>query len=181
VKEHSDVPKRHEIPLSAGQLVMDATGSAATGTAALAARIGVQIDINTGLGTIEAVTNIADDKTGKVLHPADKCFNGELNGGCGVVCCVTTPSNARGRHSQAQVTRRIQSGKAEGFCRAKPIAVSGRSPQPLSSGPAYKSPADNAGRQMTRFYAAGPLDSGEERASGHLHGPFTAQNPHKFC
>jgi hypothetical protein len=29
-----------------------------------------------------------------------------LNGGCGVVCCVATPSNARGRHSQV-----LNSGK----------------------------------------------------------------------
>ncbi len=120
-------------------------------------------------------------KTGKVLHITQQCFNGKLNGGCGVVCCVTTPSNIRGRHSQAPAKRRIQSAKAEGFCRAKPIAVSGRSPQPLSSGRAYKSPAEAVVRQMTKFYAAGPLDSGEERASSHLHGPFTAQNPHKFC
>jgi hypothetical protein len=49
----------------------------------------------------EAMTDGFDDKTGKVLHMTQKCFNGELNGGCGVVCCVTTPSNARGRHSQA--------------------------------------------------------------------------------
>jgi hypothetical protein len=160
---------------------MNATGAAAAGATALAARFGIQINVDARFRAVESVTDIFDDKTCKVLHAADECFNGELNGGCGVVCCVATPSNARGRHSQARATRRIQSGKAEGFCRAKPIAVSGRSPQPLSSGPAYKSPADTVGRQMTRFYAAGPLDSGEERASSHLHGPITAQNPHKFC
>jgi hypothetical protein len=115
------------------------------------------------------------------LHAAEECFNGELNGGCGVVFFVTTPSNARGRHSQARANRQVKSGKAEGFCRAKPIAVSRRSPQPRSSGPTYKSPAVAAGRQMSGFYAVGPLDRGEERATAsHLHGLFTPQNPHKF-
>ena len=33
--------------------------------------------------------------------------------------------------------------------------------------------ADTEVLQMTKFYAAGPLDSGEERAT-HIHGPFTA-------
>jgi hypothetical protein len=180
MKEYRNVPKRNEVPGTRGQFVMDASRLAAAGAAAFHPWIKIQFDIDARLGFSEAMTDGFDDKAGKVLHMAQKCFNGELNGGCGVVCCVTTPSNARDRHSQAQVTRRIQSGKAEGFCRAKPIAVSGRSPQPLSSEPAYKSPADTVGRQMTRFYAAGPLDSGEERASSHFHGPFTAQNPHKF-
>jgi hypothetical protein len=160
---------------------MDTPRLAAAGAAPFHPWIEVQFHIDARLGASEAVTDGFDDKTGKVLHVTKQCFNGELNGGCGVVCCLTTPSNTRGRHSQAPAKRRIQSGTAEGFCRAKPIAASGRSPQTLSSGPAYKSPADTVGRQMTRFYAAGPLDSGEERASSHLHGPFTAQNPHKFC
>ncbi|MCU0778130.1 MAG: hypothetical protein MUF86_10755 [Akkermansiaceae bacterium] len=152
---------------------MNATGAAAAGATALAARFGIQINVDAHFRTVESVTDIFDDKTCKVLHAADECFNGELNGGCGVVCSVATPTNARGRHSQAQKTRRCQSGKAKGFCRAKPVAVSGRSPQPLSSGPAYKSPTDIVGRQRTEFYAVGPLDSGEERASSHLQGPFT--------
>jgi len=180
VKEHGNVPERHEIPLPRGQLVVNAPGAVAAGAAALAAWIGFQVHINAGLVGIQAVADVFDDKTGKVLHAADKCFNSELNGGCGVVCCVTTPFNARDRHSQAPAKHHVEFGKAEGFCRAKPIAASRRSPQPLSSGPAYKSPPDTAGRQRSRFYAAGPLDSGEERASSHLRGPFAAQNPHKF-
>ena len=64
------------------------------------------------------------DKTGKVWHKTQECFNGEVNGGCEVVCCFATPSNARGRHSQVIFNR-----KSPGFCRAKSIAVARQGPR----------------------------------------------------
>ncbi|MCP5544868.1 MAG: hypothetical protein H7A49_13280 [Akkermansiaceae bacterium] len=139
---------------------MDAAGPVATGTAALAAGIGVQIDIDARVGFIKALADGFHDKTGKVLHMSEQCFNGELNGGCGVVCRVATPSNARGRHSQARSIRkprRVLPRKTHAGLFARPAAAVKRAGD-INAGPAW------SGRKKSEFYAACPLDGGEERA-----------------
>ncbi len=92
------------------ELVVHSTGPAAAGTSAFASRVGIQLHFDAWLGGGGMVGDGFHDKTGKVLHMTQECFNGELNGGCGVVCCFATPSNARGRHSQVlirQQTHRV--------------------------------------------------------------------------
>ena len=150
------------MPLAPGEHVVNATGPAAAGAAALASGIGDQIDIDAGFGAIEAVADGFDGETGKVLHMSEQCFNGELNGGCGVVCRVATPSNARGRHSQVLSHRkphRVLPRKTHTGLFARPAAAVKRAGD-INAGPA------RSGRKKDEFYAARPLDGGEERAPG---------------
>jgi hypothetical protein len=151
------------------QLVVDAAGPAAAGTATFAARVGIENHINVRNRLVQAVADGFQNETGEVLHPAEECFNSELNGGCGVVCCLATPSNARGRHSQALRCEKIQKvlpRKTHTGLFAKPAASVKRAgdinPVNIKSG--LKRPA---------FYATRPLDGGEERATNDHHASNT--------
>jgi len=108
VQVNRNIPKRHVMPSAFGKLVVDASGFAAAGAAALATRVGVENHLDARIGLIQAVADGLQNKAGEVLHAAKKCFNGELNGGCGVVCCFANPSNARGRHSQVHSSEKNQ-------------------------------------------------------------------------
>ena len=165
VKIDRNVPERHVMPPPLWQLVVDAAGPAAAGTAALAARVGIENHIDVRIRLVQAVTDGFQNETGEVLHPAEECFNSELNGGCGVVCCVATPSNARGRHSQAHRSERNQKvlpRKTHTGLFAKPAVAVKRAgdinPGEINSGP-----------KRPRFYATRPLDGGEEQATNNLH------------
>jgi len=157
---NQDVPNRHEVPTSFGQFVMHAPGLEAAGATALAARVGIKHHLDARLLLVEEIVDGLHDKTSKVLHVTEKCFNGELNGGCGVVCCFATPSNTRGRHSQAccsQQAQRVLLGKTHAGLFAEPVAAVKRAGD-INPGQIQSLPKQH------EFYATRSLDGGEERA-----------------
>jgi len=156
-----DVPERHVLPPALGQFAVDATGFATAGSTALAARIVVENHLDARVGPVEVLADGFQDEAGEVLHAAQECFNDELNGDCGVVCYFATPSSTRGRHSQASMIptrRRFFPRKTHTGLFVQPSAAVKRTDDINTS----YTHCDHSGSE---FYAARPLDGGEERAT----------------
>ncbi len=165
-----NVPERHVMPPALWKLVVHSPRPAAAGTSAFASGIGIQLHFDARLGGGGIVANGFHDKTGKVLHMTQECFNGKLNGGCGVVCCFATPSNARGRHSQVlirQQTKRVLPRKTH---IGNPVGAKGAS----------RSKRNKCRRPSEASYAGLDLDAPAAprliSSGGEFH-PI----PHKFC
>lgn len=118
VQKNLNPPKGDECPFPRLEAVVDTSRQVTARTAALAPRIGHQIDVDTGFGLVQSVADIFHGKPSKVLHVTENRFNCRLNGGRGVVCCAT-PSKSRVRHSQA---KRVLPSKTHASLSARPAA-----------------------------------------------------------
>jgi hypothetical protein len=108
---------------------VNAAGSPAAGTAALAARIGVELHFDTLFVAFSGKSDGFDHEAGQVLHPAQECFKGRLNGGCGVVL-LSNPIQRPWPPFATPACPETQPG----FRKAKPLPADRRGPQARSSG-----------------------------------------------